>query len=198
LWNGCLCAYLGAQLCIVCVCVCFFLGYRGDILQEANLPFFSFGFLAYKPGQWEEFNWEEDQECPPPPTPKPQFNNLLCKCSKELSFGPFTFGGGYMRSALGSVSFHYLVVICLSEIVVMKDFDESKIIKESNISSQSAIILKICKLLFNWGGGVCLVVENFLKIFKKKSFEKNDKCQYIMGRSLTDYFQSFVCWLMLD
>jgi hypothetical protein len=87
---------------------------------------------------------------PPSPSaslhPKASINNLLCKCSKELSFGPFTFGGVYEKCL--RVSFHYLVVICLSEIFVMTNFDESKIIIESDISSQSAIILKICKLVF--------------------------------------------------
>ncbi len=65
------------------------------------------------------------------------------------------------------VSFHYLVVICLSEIVVMANFDESKIIIESDILSERAIILKICKLRFH-RGGICRVVENFLKLKKKK------------------------------
>jgi hypothetical protein len=103
---------------------------------------------------------------PPSPHPKASINNLLCKCSKELSFGPFTLGGGRYEKCL-RVSFHYLVVICLSEIVVMANFDESKIIIESDILSERAIILKICKLRFH-RGGICRVVENFLKLKKKK------------------------------
>jgi len=132
-----------------CVCVWFF-GVPRGYFARGQLTFLFFWFLGLQAWSVRRIQLRRRPRMPSSPTPKPQFNNLLCKCSKELSFGPFTLGGRYMRSAEGSLS-----ITLLSWQTLMK---------ESDISSQSAIILKICKLLFHWGG-VCLVVGNFLKNF---------------------------------
>jgi hypothetical protein len=124
-----------AQLCVVCVCMCVFLvcffGVTRGYFARGQLTFLFFWFLGLQAWLVRRIQLRRRPRMPLlPPPQKPHSITYFASVARNWALGPSPGrggggGGGWYEKCL-RVSFHYLVVICLSEIVVMANFDESK------------------------------------------------------------------------